>query len=114
MPPLVGLYAFAQLVAAVLLLDFMQKTELAYWSGVSLWALLVAGMVTTAWWLEGREPLRWEWSRLAVLASLLLAGWSAQAGTGLLLAGACYGALNLLFLFLLVRRRAVTGPVHAH
>ena len=28
-PPLVGLYAFAQLVAAVLLLDFMQKTELA-------------------------------------------------------------------------------------
>jgi len=116
-PPLVGLYAFMQLVAAVLLLDFMQKTELAYWSGVSLWALLVAGMVTTAWWLEGREPmrlLRWELSRLAALAALLLAGWSAQAGTGLLLAGAGYGALNLLFLFLLLRRRTATGPVHAH
>ncbi|MBP6724900.1 MAG: sterol desaturase family protein, partial [Halioglobus sp.] len=73
-PPLVGLYAFAQLVAAVLLLDFMQKTTLAYWTGVGLWALLLAGMVTTAWWLEGRDStrlLRWELLRLAALAALL-------------------------------------------
>jgi len=116
-PPLVGLYAFAQLVAAVLLLDFMQKTTLAYWSGVGLWALLLAGMVTTAWWLEGRDStrlLRWELLRLAALAALLLAGWSLGTGTGLLLAGVAYAALNLLFLFLLLRRGVASGPVHAH
>jgi len=116
-PPLVGLYAFAQLVAAVLLLDFMQKTTLAYWSGVSLWALLLAGMVTTAWWLEGRDStrlLRWELLRLAALAALLLAGWSLGTGTGLLLAGVCYAAFNLLFLFLLLRKGVASGPVHAH
>jgi len=116
-PPLVGLYAFAQLVAAVLLLDFMQKTTLAYWSGVGLWALLLAGMVTTAWWLEGRDStrlLRWELLRLAAVAALLLAGWSLGTGTGLLLAGVAYAALNLLFLFLLLRRGVASGPVHAH
>ncbi len=116
-PPLVGLYAFAQLVAAVLLLDFMQKTTLAYWSGVGLWALLLAGMVTTAWWLEGRDStrlLRWELLRLAALAALLLAGWSLGTGAGLLLAGVAYAALNLLFLFLLLRRGVASGPVHAH
>jgi alkylglycerol monooxygenase len=116
-PPLVGLYAFAQLVAAVLLLDFMQKTTLAYWSGVGLWALLLAGMVTTAWWLEGRDStrlLRWELLRLAALAALLLAGWLLGTGAGLLLAGVSYAALNLVFLFLLLRRGVATGPVHAH
>ncbi len=116
-PPLVGLYAFAQLVAAVLLLDFMQKTTLAYWSGVGLWALLLAGMVTTAWWLEGRDStrlLRWELLRLAAVAALLLAGWSLGTGAGLLLAGVAYAALNLLFLFLLLRRGVASGPVHAH
>jgi hypothetical protein len=101
----------------VLLLDFMQKTTLAYWSGVGLWALLLAGMVTTAWWLEGRDStrlLRWELLRLAALAALLLAGWSLGTGTGLLLAGVAYAALNLLFLALLLRRGVASGPVHAH
>ncbi|MDH4040558.1 MAG: sterol desaturase family protein [Gammaproteobacteria bacterium] len=113
---LVGAYAFAQLVAAVLLLDFMQKTDLAYWSGFSMWALLLAGMVTTALWLEGRDPvrlLRWELLRLAGLSLLLLAAQAAQAGAGLLLAGVGYGVLNLFFLFPLVREPATSGPAPA-
>jgi hypothetical protein len=115
--PLVGLYAFLQLVAAVLLLDYMQKTPLGYWSGFFLTALLLTATVTTALWLEGREAtrlLRWELLRLAGLAVLLLAAWSAQAAGGLLLAGVAYGTLNLLFLLLLGRRPVPPGPVHAH
>jgi hypothetical protein len=116
--PLVGLYAFAQLVAAVALLDFMQKTTFTtYWGGFALWATLLAGTVTTALWLEGwtaRRLLRWELLRLAGLSLLLLAGWFADAGAGVLLAGAVYGVSNLLFLFLLQRVPADSGPVTAH
>jgi len=116
--PLVGLYAFAQLVAAVALLDFMQKTTFTtYWGGFALWATLLAGTVTTALWLEGwtaRRLLRWELLRLAGLSLLLSAGWFADAGASVLLAGAVYCVSNLLFLLLLQRAPADSGPVTAH
>jgi sterol desaturase/sphingolipid hydroxylase (fatty acid hydroxylase superfamily) len=116
-PPLVGLYALAQLVAAVLLLDYMQKTSLSYWGGFALWATLLAGMVTTALWLEGwqaRRLLRWDLLRLAGLSLLLLAAWSAGAAGALLLAGIVYSLANLLLLLLLQRKPATEGPLAAH
>ncbi len=115
--PLVGLYAFAQLVTAVVLLDFMQKASLAYWSGFALWAALLAGMVTTALWLEGWQAqrlLRWDLLRLAGLSLLLLVAWSAGADSVVLLAGTVYSVANLLFLFLLQRNLATAGPLTAH
>jgi sterol desaturase/sphingolipid hydroxylase (fatty acid hydroxylase superfamily) len=116
-PPLVGLYAFLQLVAAVLLLDFMQKTALTYWGGFALWALLLAGTVTTALWLEGRDAqrlVRWELLRLVGLSLLLLVAGSAGTGAGLLLAGVFYGLLNLVFLFLLGRGPVMADRARAH
>ena len=116
-PPLVGVYAFAQLVAAVVLLDYMQKTSLTYWGGFTLWATLLAGTVTTALWLEGwhaQRLLRWELLRLAGLSLLLLAAWSAGAGSVILLAGIVYGLANLLLLFFLQRKPVIAGPLTAH
>ena len=95
----------------------MQKTALTYWSGFALWALLLAGTVTTALWLEGRDAqrlVRWELLRLAGLSLLLLAGLAAGTGAGLLLAGVVYGLLNLVFLFLLGRGPAIAGQARAH
>jgi hypothetical protein len=115
--PLVGCYAFGQLVAAVVLLDYMQKTSLTYWGGFALWATLLAGTVTTALWLEGWHPqrlLRWELLRLGALSLLLLAAWSAGVGSVILLAGILYTLANLLLLFLLQRRPVSAGPLAAH
>jgi sterol desaturase/sphingolipid hydroxylase (fatty acid hydroxylase superfamily) len=115
--PLVGCYAFGQLVAAVVLLDYMQKTDLTYWGGFALWATLLAGTVTTALWLEGWHPqrlLRWELLRLGALSLLLLAAWSAGVGSVILLAGILYTLANLLLLFLLQRRPVSAGPLAAH
>ncbi len=111
-PRRVSVYAFAQLLAAVLLLNFMEKTELSYWGGFALWALLLATAVTTALRLEGvgaERLLRWDLLRLAGLAVLLLAARSDDAG--LLLAGAGYGALNLVYLFFLPGSLKATGKV---
>ena len=100
----VSLYAFFQLVAAVLLLNFMEGATLGYWSGVALWALLLATTVVTALWLEGRDVghmLQLERLRLACFGVLLGAAWQGGAGAGILVSAALYGALNLLFLPLL-------------
>ena len=97
----VSLYAFFQLVAAVLLLNFMEGATLGYWSGVALWALLLATTVVTALWLEGRDVghmLQLERLRLACFGVLLGAAWQGGAGAGILVSAALYGALNLLFL----------------
>ncbi len=103
-PLVVSLYAFAQLLAVIGLLSFMQHAQLDYWPGVALWALLLATTVTTALWLEAGAPAhvrRWEIWRLSALGGLLLLGW-VQGFTGLTLAaGALYLALNLLALPLL-------------
>jgi len=111
----VSIYAFFQLVSAVLLLNYMQSTALAYWSGVALWAMLLGTMVITAWWLEGRPSrrlIRWELLRLAALGLLLAAGAAGFAG-GALAAAWAYAALNLAFLPLLVRGARGDSAVHA-
>jgi sterol desaturase/sphingolipid hydroxylase (fatty acid hydroxylase superfamily) len=100
----VAVYAFFQLVAVVLLLNFMQLTTLAYWPGASLWALLLATTVITALWLEGRDAahlMKWEVLRLACLAVLLVLAWQGGLGAVNLAAAAVYLAANLGFLPLL-------------
>lgn len=103
--PLVGVYAFVQLVVAVALLNHMQQVELSYWSGFVLWTMLLAGMVTTAWWLEGRgaaQMSRWEALRLACLGLLLVLA-PADFGQTLPVVGAGYWLLCVVFLLLLRR-----------
>jgi len=98
--PRLGAYAMFQLVVAVVLLNAMQQAGFSYVSGVLLWAQLVAGMVTTALWLEGGDAARlsrWEGVRLAGLGLMLLFP-RADFGTGLLVAMAFYVAACLLFL----------------
>lgn len=102
---LLGAYALLQLVTAVVLLDAMQRAEPSYWSGVLLWAQLLAGMVTTALWLEGgrsRVVMRWEGLRLGSLGLMLLLP-PADFGTALLLGIAVYLLVSLLFLLSLWR-----------
>ena len=114
-PTWTGVYAFAQLVTAVVLLDFMQKTVLDYWSGVALWAVLLASTVTTGLWLEGANAVRWDGLRLAGLTLLLGLAWSAGVGSQILLWGSAYLVLNLIALLLLQRSTAATSaPVTAH
>ena len=114
-PTWTGVYAFAQLVTAVVLLDFMQKTVLDYWSGVALWAALLASTVTTRLWLEGANAVRWDGLRLAGLTLLLGPAWSAGVGSQILLWGSAYLVLNLIALLLLQRSTAATSaPVTAH
>jgi alkylglycerol monooxygenase len=99
-PRRVAVYGFAQLVATVVLLDFMQNTSLSYWGGVALWGILLATMVTTALWLEGRsaDSLRhWEMLRLLGLGVLLVVAWRAGFNPDALAVGAGYGVLNLGF-----------------
>ena len=103
--PALGAYALFQLVAAVVLLNVMQQAGFSYFSGLLLWAQLVAGMVTTALWLEGSDPAglaRWEGLRLASLGLMLLFP-RVDFSTGLLVAVAVYVAACLLFLLALRR-----------
>jgi sterol desaturase/sphingolipid hydroxylase (fatty acid hydroxylase superfamily) len=113
--PLVGAYAFFQLLVAVALLNAMQQAEFSYWSGLLLWAQLVAGMVTTALWLEGSDPARlsrWEGVRLAGLGLVLLFP-RADLAAGLLVAVAGYVAACLLFLLLVRHGSRVSGATSA-
>jgi sterol desaturase/sphingolipid hydroxylase (fatty acid hydroxylase superfamily) len=103
-PRVVSVYAFFQLVAVVLLLNFMEVSVLTYWSGVALWAMLLATTVITALWLEGRdarELLKWDALRLACFGVILVAAWQGNVGTASLVTATLYGAVNLLFLSLL-------------
>jgi len=103
-------YAFFQLVAVILLLEFMQRAELGYWGGVSGWVLLLATTVTTSLWLEGREArtvMKWEWLRLVFLGLLALCASYAGLGLAPPFWAAAYGALNLLFLPQLARKSGV-------
>ena len=103
-PRVVSVYAFFQLVAVVLLLNFMEVSVLTYWSGVALWAMLLATTVITALWLEGRdarELLKWDALRLACFGVILVAAWQGGVGTASLVTATLYGAVNLLFLSLL-------------
>ena len=116
-PRLVSFYAFFQLVAVVLLLNFMESNALQYWSGVALWAVLLGTTVLTALWLEGRPPaglLKWELLRLAALSLLLLGAEPMGFGSGSLAAASVYGAINLLFLLQLWRGSQSAEAAHAH
>lgn len=116
-PRRVAVYGFAQLVATVVLLDFMQKTSLSYWGGVALWGVLLTTMVTTALWLEGRsaDSLRhWELLRLLGLGVLLVVAWRAGFNPDALAVGAGYGILNLGFLALLWRSSGSIQAVQDH
>ena len=99
-PRLVSAYALFQLVAVVALLNFMQGGVAAYWSGVTLWAILLATTVITALWLEGRggaRLMKWEVIRLTGCAVALVWAWQGDAGASKLVAAA-YLAANLGFL----------------
>ena len=54
----VSAYAFFQLVAVILLLNYMQGANLGYHAGVALWGIMLATTITTALWLERASPLR--------------------------------------------------------
>jgi hypothetical protein len=102
-PRVVSIYAFFQLVAVVLLLNYMQNSELSYAGGVALWVLLLATTVITALWLEGREAgelMKWVILRLAGFGALLGVAWQGQLETFDLVSGGLYGALNILLLVL--------------
>ena len=106
-PAIVSWYGFFQLLAVVVLLTVMQWSELAYWPGVSLWALLLFTTVTTALWLDARgKPgaMKWEVMRFAYASGLILFGFFSAAPAGILLAGITYLFANGLFLAVLVRR----------
>ncbi|NND66010.1 MAG: sterol desaturase family protein [Halioglobus sp.] len=110
-PAIVSWYGFFQLLAVVGLLSVMQWSELAYLSGVSLWALLLFTTVTTALWLDAKSKvavMKWEVARLAYTACLVAGGFFADAPSTVLLAGVSYLIANSLFLAVL--SRAVSAP----
>ena len=103
----VAVYCFFQLLAVVVLLNYMQSRELAYGQGVALWSLMLATTVTTALWLEQFEAFslfKWEMLRLTALFVLVALGWQSGFDFVGLYAASVYGGLNLIVLPL-VRRR---------
>ena len=115
-PRVVSVYAFFQLIAVVLLLQFMQTSVSDYWTGVCLWGLLLGTTVLTALWLEGRDVaalFKWELLRLVSCALLVVPVWNdGQSIASLVIAG-LYLAGNLVFL---TRLRDISGsePAPAH
>ncbi|MEH6588524.1 MAG: sterol desaturase family protein [Halioglobus sp.] len=100
-PGLVAWYGFFQLVVMVVLLGWMESSELSYWGGVAAWAVLLATTMTTTFWFEVRETealLRWEQLRVTCLGLLIVAAGLNSAGIGLVVAGAAYVGLNMVFL----------------
>ncbi|MBA6411539.1 sterol desaturase family protein [Parahaliea sp. F7430] len=92
-------YALFQLLAVVVLLNFMQAAELSYVTGLALYVLMLATTVTTALWLDQRkEPKVWEWLRLGFAGCLLVIGWQGGGAAAVLYAGAFYLIVNALFL----------------
>jgi len=102
---LVRAYALFQLVAMVALLGVLQfGLAPGYREGVALVVAMLAAMVATAMWLDGRGPaacLAVDLSRLAATATLLLALRGDLAGPGFAVAAAVYLGLNLLWLIAL-------------
>ncbi len=117
-PWLVSVYGFYQLVAVVLLLNFMQGTELSYWGGFAMWAMMLGTTVTTALWLEGRAAsglIKWELLRLGAFGLLLATAWLGGSGNSASLAAAAiYSLLNLSFLPLLLRSSTANAATECH
>jgi sterol desaturase/sphingolipid hydroxylase (fatty acid hydroxylase superfamily) len=117
-PWLVSVYGFYQLVAVILLLNFMQGAELSYGGGIALWAMMLGTTVTTAQWLEGRAAsglIKWELLRLGAFGLLLATAWLGGSGNSASLAAAAiYSVLNLLILPLLLRDSPGGDTAFAH
>ncbi|MCB1706395.1 MAG: sterol desaturase family protein [Halioglobus sp.] len=114
-PGLVSAYCFFQLVAVVLLLNFMESAQLSYWQGFAGWTILLATTVVTAMWMEGRPApsvLRWDVLRLGGIAVLLVTA-SPGLGASVLFWALVYSVLCALFLSQLVRapQPGNMGPV---
>jgi sterol desaturase/sphingolipid hydroxylase (fatty acid hydroxylase superfamily) len=102
----VGVYAFFQLFATVVVLSTMQANEFGYWQGVALWGLLLFTMVLTAMWLEGRRSAgMWalEVLRLGLVAITLWHFVALYGGSYLVAATLAYLVFNALFLQVLRR-----------
>lgn len=94
----VGFYCVFQLVAVIVLLNYMQAGPLTQVAGVILWALMLATTVTTALWLESDGPdvlLKWELLRLMALYAVIIAGYFSGFDTVVLAVGTVYGVVNL-------------------
>jgi alkylglycerol monooxygenase len=112
--PGTAVYCFAQLIAMLALLNYMQQTELLYWTGVMLWAFMLATTVTTALWLQRYDPVaafKWELLRLIGWFCLLDYLWFANYDTAALTVAATYGGLNLLMLPFIRRNAHITQAV---
>lgn len=110
--PLVGAYAFAQLVAAIAVLGYLQIVEPGYWWGVALWAYILMTTVLAALWLEAKPRsglLVWEGVRL--VGVLLLAVSAAGGSQPALAVAACvYLVGNFCVLLPLSRDRLSRDP----
>jgi sterol desaturase/sphingolipid hydroxylase (fatty acid hydroxylase superfamily) len=107
-------YCFAQLIAVTALLNYMQQTDLPYWTGVMLWAFMLATTVTTALWLQRYDPIalfKWELLRLVGWFCLIDYLWFSHYETSALMVAATYGGLNLLLLPVTRRKADVPQPV---
>ena len=105
-PRLVSIYGFFQLLSVVLLLNYLQGSQLSWWQGFAGWGILLATAATTALWLEGRpldRLLKWDLLRLGGIFLLLVLSLNSELSDGRLAWASVYGALNLLFLLLIVR-----------
>ncbi len=110
----VAYYALYQLIALVLLLSYMQATEITYWTGFALWSFLLVTAVLTALWLEGRNAaalLRWEVLRLVSFGVLVA---TASGGALAAIAVSCwiYIALNGIGLVLLRKSDSAMGAAY--
>ena len=101
MPLLVSIYAFFQLLAVVLLLNYLQGVDLSYSQGVGGWAIVLATTVNTALWLNGLPADRLpKWDLLRLLTIAILTWLSPDAPVWWV---AAYCGLNVLFLPLIAR-----------
>jgi sterol desaturase/sphingolipid hydroxylase (fatty acid hydroxylase superfamily) len=113
----VNAYAFYQLIAAIVLLNFMQTSDLEYLGGVALWVLLLSTTVVTALWLEGCRALfllKWELLRLGALGALLLFADELHLGGPSLVVALTYLLVNLMWLPLLAHRSEAAPILPAH
>jgi alkylglycerol monooxygenase len=96
--PAVSWYCFFQLLAVVVLLNYMQSEPLTQMAGVTLCLLMLATTVTTALWLELLSPdalLKWELLRLMGLFAGIAAGYLSGFDAAALGTGTVYGVVNI-------------------
>jgi alkylglycerol monooxygenase len=115
-PRLVAIYGFFQLLAIVVLLNFMEGAGLSYWQGAAGWAILLGTAVVTAFWLEGMTPgslLKWELLRLGAIALLILMDSMSAPSVISLVWATLYAGMNFVFLVFLLRAPQSGGAAPA-